>query len=258
MRILIHQARYDLRTLVRNPASLFFGVALPIIFLILLTSIFGDAGRTGGETADGGPSERYYVAAIITLGIISNTFVNFAIGLTVIREWGILQRIRGTPLTPTVFVAGRAVAALAFSTILVAVMLAIVWLVFAIEPPWGQFPGLIAAMVVGTLVFCTLGIALSAAIPNEDAAAPVANGIALPLFFISGTFFPISQAPGWLQTVAELFPVRHLTQAMLTVFDAETTGLGIEWTELGILTVWGVVGLLLTMRFFAWSPRRRT
>ncbi|MGH2942111.1 MAG: ABC transporter permease [Solirubrobacteraceae bacterium] len=257
MTVLVHQARYDLRTLLRNPASLFFGLALPVVFLLLLTSFFGEAGgdpRGGADSA----SEEYYVAAIITLGIVSNTFVNFAIGLTVVREWGILQRVRGTPLGMATFIAGRAIAALAFSTALVVLMIALAWAVFGIAPPVDQLPGLIVAVVVGTIAFCCLGIAISPLIPTEDAAAPIVNGISLPLFFISGTFFPISSAPEWLQTAASIFPVRHLTDAMLTVFDPATTDAGFEWTNAAIMAAWGVAGLLFAMRFFRWTPRRRT
>jgi ABC-2 type transport system permease protein len=256
MTVLLHQARYDLRTLLRNPASLFFGLALPVVFLLLLTSFFGEAGADPRGGSDGA-SKEYYVATIITLGIVSNTFVNFAIGLTVIREWGILQRVRGTPLSMTAFIAGRAIAALALSTALVVLMVGLAWAVFGIEPPFEQVPGLILTVVVGTIAFCCLGIAVSALIPAEDAAAPIANGISLPLFFISGTFFPITSAPEWLQTVADIFPVRHLTDAMLTVFDPSTTGPGFEWTNAAIMAAWGVGALLFALRFFRWTPRRR-
>jgi len=256
MTVLLHQARYDLRTLARNPASLFFGLALPLVFLLLLTSFFGEAGGDPRGGADGA-SEEYYVATIITLGVVSNAFVNFAIGLTVIREWGILQRVRGTPLSMTAFIAGRAIAALTFSTALVVLMLGLSWVVFGIEPPLDQLPGLVVTVVVGTIAFCCLGIAISALIPTEDAAAPIVNGISLPLFFISGTFFPISSAPDWLQTVANVFPVRHLTDAMLTVFDPATTGAGFEWLNVAIVAAWGVGALLFALRFFRWTPRRR-
>lgn len=256
MKVLLHQARYDLRTLVRNPASLFFGIALPVVFLLLLTSFFGQSGGSARGGA-GGASKEYYVATIITLGIVSNTFVNFAIGLTVIREWGILQRVRGTPLSLAAFISGRAIAALAFSTALVIVMLALSWAAFGIAPPWEQLPGLLLTVVVGTISFCMLGIAITAAIPTEDAAAPIANGISLPLFFISGTFFPISQTPDWLQTVSDVLPVRHLTDAMLTVFDPSTDGPGLEWLDYLVMSAWGVAALLLAMRYFSWTPRRR-
>jgi ABC-2 type transport system permease protein len=256
MTVVLHQARYDLRTLLHNPASLFFGLGLPIVFLLLLTSFFGEAGADPRGGADGA-SKEYYVATIITLGIVSNTFVNFAIGLTVIREWGILQRVRGTPLSMTAFITGRAVAALAFSTALVVLMVGLAWAIFGIEPPVEQLPGLVVTVVVGTIAFCCLGIAISALIPSEDAAAPIVNGISLPLFFISGTFFPVATAPDWLQTVANIFPVRHLTDAMLTVFDPATSGGGVEWANSAVMAAWGVGALLFALRFFRWTPRRR-
>ena len=100
----LHQFRYDQKTFWRNPASIFFTVLLPLIFLVIFSTIFGNDEI---EELGGIKTTTYYVPAIITLAVVSATTQSLAIRLTVDRENGILKRVRGTPLPASVFIAGR-------------------------------------------------------------------------------------------------------------------------------------------------------
>ncbi len=93
------------------------------------------------------------------------------------------------------------------------------------------------------------------AIRNEDAAQPITQAIMLPLYFISGVFYPTSGLPTWLDDVAKIFPVSHLASALLVVYNPHTTGAGFAWTDLAVLGAWGVVGAVIAMRRFSWMPR---
>ena len=76
----------------------------------------------------------------------------------------------------------------------------------------------------------------------------------LPLYFISGVFVPESQIPPFLRHVADLFPIRHLSQALLEPF-VTTHGSGIAVDHLLIVAIWGITGLALATRTFRWTPR---
>ena len=103
--LLLHQYRYDQKQFWREPAGVFFTVVLPLLFLFLFVSIFGN------ETTevDGRPikASTYYVPGILTLAVVSATIVNLAITFTILREKGLLKRVRSTPLPPWVYLAGR-------------------------------------------------------------------------------------------------------------------------------------------------------
>ena len=88
VRLVLHELRYDQKTFWRNPAATFFAVVLPIMFLIIFVTIFGNENI---ELADGRliKGSTYYVPGIITLGIISTTFTNLAISLVAARERGL-------------------------------------------------------------------------------------------------------------------------------------------------------------------------
>ncbi len=82
------------------------------------------------------------------------------------------------------------------------------------------------------------------------------NAVVLPLLFISDVFIRLDDAPRWLVTLGEIFPVKHLSEALQTAFNPFETGAGLEPVHLGIMAAWGVVGMLLAARFFSWEPRR--
>ena len=120
----LHQFRFDQKTFWRNPASVFFTVAFPVMFLVIFDLVFGNGNRIHIQGVGVGVS-TYYVPAIITLAVISATFQNLAMSVTIDREFGILKRGRGTPLPDWVFFAGRIGNSLVVSLVMLALLAAI-------------------------------------------------------------------------------------------------------------------------------------
>ena len=247
-----HQFRFDQRVFWRNPASVFFTVMLPILFLVIFASIFGDetiAARDGLKVS------TYYVAGIMTLAVVSATMVSLAIGLTEARESGRLKRVRSTPLPPSAFVAGRVGNAIVVSLLMVVLVTAIGALLYGVEIPGRTIPALVLSLLVGAFAFSCLGFALTAAIPSEEAAPAITNFTVLPLYFLSGVFIPETEIPDGVLRFADLFPIRHFFECLLTGFDPATAGAGFELGNLAVVAAWGVAGLAIAARAFRWSPR---
>ena len=250
--LVLHQFRYDQKAFRRNPASLFFTVAFPVILLLIFATVFG------GQTVDvhgGIKTTAYYVPAIITLSVISSTMQSLAMSLVIAREDGRLKRGRGTPMQPWVFIAGRIGNSIVVALMMLALIAVIGRLLYGVAIPWSQLPAILITLVIGAAAFCCLGIALTAAIPSQDAAAPIVNALLLPLYFLSGVFIPDDQLPNGVVHFADAFPIRHFFEAFFNAYIPAAGSPGIEWGSLGIVAAWGVVGLLLAVRFFRWTPR---
>ena len=247
----LHQFRYDQKTFWRNPASVFFTIALPLLFLIIFATIFGNDTL---EELGGIKTTTYYVPAILTLGVISATMQSLSFQLTSDREAGILKRGRGTPLPSWVFFAGRVGNSLVISGLMLLIVPGIGRLIYGVTIPWEHLPAVLVTVAIGAASFCCLGIAITAAMPNEDAAPAIANATLLPLEFISGIFIPETEIPDGVLKVADIFPIRHFFEALFAAWDPATTGSGFEWGHLGIVAAWGAVGLLLAVRYFRWTP----
>ncbi len=254
VRAVWHQHRYDRLTFWRDPASVFFTVVLPLIFLFLFVSIFGNGTvNVDGQEVRGA---TYFVPGILALAIVSATVVNLAITCSILRERGILKRLRATPMPSWVFTGGKALTATAVVVGMTALVAVVGRLVYDVELPTTTLPGLLLTLAVATPSLCALGLALTAAIPTEQAAPAVTNAIVLPLYFVSGVFVPDDQLPSAMRTLAEVFPVKHLFEALVAAFDPTTTGPGIQWGNLAVLAAWGVVGAAVASRTFRWTPVR--
>jgi ABC-2 type transport system permease protein len=250
--LVLHQFRFDQKTFWRNPASVFFTVLLPVIFLLIFATIFGNETI---EELGGVKTTTYYVPAIITLAIVSATMVSLAINLTVARENGVLKRGLGTPLPAWVFIAGRIGNSIVVSVLMLALLTVIGRLLYGVEIPWERLPAVLVTLAIGAASFCCLGIALTAVIPSQDAAPAITNVTVLPLYFLSGVFIPESEIPDGVLHFSAAFPIRHFFEAFFTAFDPATSGSGFEWGHLAVVAAWGLAGLLLALRFFSWVPR---
>jgi ABC-2 type transport system permease protein len=248
-----HQFRYDQKAFWRNPASVFFTVMFPVVLLLIFGTVFGNQTV---EVRGGIDTTTYYVPAIITLSVISATMQSLAMSLVIAREDGRLKRSRGTPMPPWVFIVGRVGNSIVVALMMLVLLAAIGGVLYGVAVPWDRLPQIVVTLVVGAAAFCCLGIALTAAIPSQDAAAPIVNALLLPLYFLSGVFIPDDQLPSGVIHFADVFPIRHFFEAL---FDAYVPGPGaaaaISWGNLAIVALWGVVGLLLAVRFFRWTPR---
>ncbi|HET6830959.1 MAG TPA: ABC transporter permease [Solirubrobacterales bacterium] len=249
--LILHQFRYEQKVFWRSPAAVFFTVMFPVIFLLIFASLFGDQEieELGIETA------TYYVPGIITLAVVSATLVNVAMRLVEMRESGRLKRMRGTPLPTWAYIGGRIGNAFVVSLLMVVIVTLLGNVLYGVPVPTTTIPALLLTLVVGTFAFCSLGIALSIAIPSEQAAPPITNFTVLPLYFLSGVFVPETEIPDGVLTFASVFPIRPFFQAFLTAYDPLTAGAGFDWGHLAVVAAWGVAGTLVAVRCFRWAPR---
>ena len=245
-----HQARFDLLAFVRNRQARFFTVILPVLFLVIFVSVFGN-NTVGPEKVK---ASTYYVPGISALAVIAGSFVNLVITVTTQRESGVLKRRRSTPVPAWVLIAGRALAAIVVSLAVMVVVLLLGRFAYGVKLPVSTLPGVVLTAVIGAITFCCLAFALTTTIKSADAAQPMTQAIMLPLYFISGVFIPNVNLPAWLRDIAQVFPVQHLSDGLHHAFDPATHGSGIVWSDLGVLALWAVAGLVIALRRFNWSP----
>jgi len=256
-RTTLHLFRYELLAFLRNRQSQFFALALPVLLLVIFASVFGGKGHT--TQVAGGPisTSVYYVPRIIALGIIAACLGNLVASVTAQRERGVLKRRRATPAPAAAIIAGRVVTAVVVAVAMAAILLGLGWVAYGAHVPGRTALAFAVTVVVGAASFCCLGYALTSFVRNEDAALPTTQALMLPLYFISGVFVAVAVLPHWLADVGEIFPVRHLADALLVAYNPHTTGLGFAGQDLLIVAAWGSAGLLIALRKFSWLPLAR-
>lgn len=248
----------ELRQFFRDRNSAVFNFAFPMILLVIFGSVFG-----GQEMPNGITFAQYFVAGMIASGVLYTSFQNLAIAIPLEREDGTLKRLRGTPMPKASYFIGK-IGTVFVAYIVQLIVLIVVGVAFydiTLPSTAVQWFTLVWASVLG-LIACTLcGIAFSVVPKTGRGASAVATPIVLVLQFTSGVFFVFTQLPQWMQVFASFFPLKWLAQAMRSVFLPESAAAmepAGSW-ELGmcalVLIVWCVIGLVLALAFFRWTPR---
>jgi ABC-type multidrug transport system permease subunit len=134
------------------------------------------------------------------------------------------------------------------------VLLAIAGNRYDVEIPSSGLPALVLTVLVGSLTFAALGYALSTAIRSTAAAQPVASLVLLPVLLISSVLVPGGKLPHTLQTVASVFPLEHLGNALRRSIDPATTGSHFALRDLVVILAWGAGAGLIAYRRFTWLP----
>lgn len=87
-----------------------------------------------------------------------------------------------------------------------------------------HWAALVVTLLVGVISFCALGLAVSVAVPNADAAPVIINLALLVLLLISGVFFPLPSGSALSSQVARYLPMRPLVLATFATFDPRHRG----------------------------------
>jgi ABC-2 type transport system permease protein len=253
LRLLLHQARYELRAFLRNKQSRTFTLVLPPVLLVVLVGAFG----SHAVGPDHAASSTYYVPGLAALAIVAASFVNLIVSITALREAGVLERRRATPLPAWALIGGRAVTSIVVSTASLAVMLVIGRLAYGVRVTPSALPAVAVTAVVGSAALCAVAYAVSAQIHSADAAQPIVQAIVVPLYLVSGVFAPGLDLPRWLHDIAEAFPVEHLAHALHKAYEPGA-GSPLDVRDIAILALWGAAGLAFALRRFTWTPTTKT
>ncbi len=116
----------------------------------------------------------------------------------------------------------------------------------------GNLGLLAAAVLLGTLVFVTMGYLLAAVSRSQDAATAITQIVNLPMMMLSSSFFSLDAIPSFLKPVVDFIPLTYLADAFRQLMVAYPP-LHPLWLDFAALGGWLVVLTGLSLRFFRWE-----
>ena len=153
----------------------------------------------------------FLIPGLAIWGVMNFSIIGIATSMAAYREKRILIRLLATPLKVRVFFAARVLSALLLSVVQAAIILAAGRLLFGVSIEGNMFH--IALLVVlGNLVFLSLGFVVGAYSKTVAAASGLGNAVGLPLMFMSGVFFPIENLPTVLRLIVEYLPLAPILE----------------------------------------------
>ena len=239
--LVLYQTKLEQVAFWRNPDAAFYTFALPIILLALV-----------GATNDGSQSGAEFVPGIMAFGVIAAAFANLAARVATLRADGVLKRVRTTPLPPIIYLAGHLLCSVLTALLITGVLIVLGKLLFDAAPLRSGLPVLVGGIIIGIVCFASLALAITSVIPSADAAGPVTNVIYLPLALVSGLFDASLSLPPVAERIVNYLPVKPFANVLSAAYDS--TIADSFYQDLSVLSVWSLLGMVLTFRFFRWQP----
>jgi len=153
-----------------------------------------------------------------------------------------------TPLTKTEWLVSKILWYVVMTLISFALMVAAGVLLFGAHITLTL--GVLPFLLVGPLLFVSLGMLVGTSSNTPESAAVVGNLITFPMMFLSGTFFPVASMPTYLQMIAHVLPLYYVIQGLTNVMIYGNYGAAL--IDLGVIVVISVVIFGLAVRFFKW------
>jgi len=109
---------------------------------------------------------------------------------------------------------------------------------------------LIPFLILGPMLFASLGMLVGTVTKNPETAGVIGNIVTFPMMFLSGTFFPIAFMPLYLQNFAHVLPLFYVTDGLNNVMVYNNVpGAVFDIVVLGIITL---VVFVLAVKLFKW------
>ena len=231
----------------RDPMMVFWSVAFPIVWLLLMVVVIGVP--IPGFDYEGLDLASLVFPGAIGLVILSSSFVGVPLTLTTYRENAILKRLRVTPVKTSALVLGFCISQLGF--VLVGLLvLCFVGTAFMDVQILGSWAALIGVIFLGMIAFLAIGSAIGSIAGSFRSANIIIWTAFTPMLMLSELFLPISILPAWLQPIAKVLPLTPVnTMLRDIVYGVPLQDL---W-RVGVLVGWVVVASVVTVRFFRWE-----
>lgn len=191
---------------------------------------------------------EFMAPGIMGMIVIMSILMGLAGSVATERELGTLDGIMTSPISRSSIILGKTVAQTVRGLFQGSLILLLAVMLFGVKI-YGSLALVALLLMLGIFAFVGLGILISSAVSQQETAMTVLQTLTLPMFFLSGSFFPIQQMPSFMQAISRLLPTTYMIQALRKVIILGA-GISAIRTELAILFVFGVVTLVIAIPFF--------
>ncbi len=240
-RQILAQTQVELLLTLRRGESVLITLIVPVLLLIFFASL-------NIVPATNGPAVNFLLPGMLALAVMATGMVSLGIATAYERYYGVLKRLGGSPLSRSGLIIAKIISVLALELIQAVILVGVAAIFYGWRPT-GVPLLILLVMILGTVTFAALGLAMAGALRAEVTLAG-ANGLYLLFLLLGGGILPLEHLPGPLAAVAQLLPAAALTEALRA---AMTDGAAFPGFALLVLATWTVVILLAAIRTFQWE-----
>jgi ABC transporter DrrB family efflux protein len=200
------------------------------------------------------PGSRYIdflLPGLIGMNLMGGGLWGVGFVLVDMRVRKLLKRLLATPMRRSDFLLSILSARMVFMLPEMVLLLLFGNLVFSV-PIRGNLATLALVILVGGSSFSGIGLLVACRAEKTETVSGLMNLVMLPMWLMSGIFFPSTRFPNVMQPFIQALPLTQLNDALReTMLEGKSLG-QIAW-RIGILAVWGIVTFVLALRWFRWQ-----
>lgn len=240
-RQVLTQTQFELLLTLRRGENILVTLIVPVLLLIFFASL-------NIVPAVHGRAVNFLLPGILALAIMAAGMVNLGIATAYERYYGVLKRLGSSPLSRSGLILAKILSIVVLEVVQVLLLVGVAVLFYGWQPV-GSLLLTLLAIVIGTVTFAALGLAMAGALRAELTLAG-ANALFLVFILLGGGILPLSHLPAPLAALAQFLPATALTQALQASMN---DGTGFPGFALAILVVWTVLVLIVAIRTFQWE-----
>ena len=225
----------------RQRSRLFSAIAQPLVFWILIGSGLSASFQPSGIAEKPGYIEYFYPGIVVLVLLFTAIFATISVVNE--RREGFLQGVLVAPVARWGIVLGQA---LGGTTLALLQGVLLLFLVPFIGIRFGLASLLLTLGVMALLAFglTNLGLLIAWRMDSTQGFHAIMNLILIPIWLLSGAFFPSTGAPSWLAWVMKLNPLTYGVAAFRRslYFDTDTT--------IGNMPTWTLSLLIISLFCF--------
>ena len=193
----------------------------------------------------------FFVPGMLAMAIMQLGLFGTAQPIVQLRDQGVLRRLGATPLPRVTILASQVALRLTVALVQAAVIVLLGMFAFQV-PMLGSWLVLFGFVLLGGLMFISLGYTIAAFSRTQESAAGISSILSFPLMFLSGLFFPVDFMPDFLKPVAQVIPLTYLADALRQVMVGTNPQHPLA-VDAGIIALWMGACMVLSVRFFKWE-----
>ncbi len=228
----------QLKKYIRSTPRIIGSLGQPLLFLLVFGFGFGSIFQKAGE----GSYIQFLVPGIVAMAVVF-TAIFGGIELIWDRQFGFLKETMVAPVSRFNIMLGRTIGGATVSVIQGIAVLLISFLVgFKMSHPLMIFPAIVF-MFLTAFFFTALGTSIASQLTDMQAFPIIMNFLVMPLFFLSGSIFPLDAAPAALRFLSKIDPLSYGIDGLRYVFEG-ISNLN-PWIDVLVLFAFSLVVFLI-------------
>lgn len=238
--------RTEIKLFLREPMTVFFTLAFPLMCILLFGSMFGNQPI---EQFDGVGFVDRMVPGYTAMVIGTTGLMSLATLVATYREKGILRRLRATPLHPQTILAAQVFVHFLMTAAGIVIMVAVGKVVYGFRLE-GSLLNILPAFVLSCLSIFGLGFALAGITPTARSTQITSMVVFFLMMFLSGSVIP-QPLPEAVQRYAQILPLTHVVNLLRGLWEGGAWSAHLK--EVGILLGLLVLCVIVSAKTFRWE-----